>query len=605
MASPLVSKKERVAGSGSVIALKDAHAERLSQPSAPPASEPRTRAFVEALLERLEAMGVERAFGLVGGAIAPLCHALANSPLRSYHFRHEGGAGFAAVEASLASGQPTVLFTTTGPGLLNALTPVAAGRWEGAKLLVLSGATSSAQRGRWATQETSIHTLPQSGLFTSGPLFHYATTVESPAELDTVCTRLALGFARPGGFIAHVSLPLSVQTAQLPASPAPRLVRPAVPACAPEDLAAIAGMLAERETVLWVGFGARHASEEILALAERLGTPVMSSPRAKGVFPEHHPLYLGSTGLGGHATVDRYFIAHRPEHVLVLGSRLSEPTSFWNPLFVPTQGFLHVDIDPEVPGNAYPSARVLPVQAEVKGFLQQLLQMLQMLPVPRRKPRTFEGPNNEAPLVPRAEGAVRPRVLMERVQSLVIDACDAGVMTESGNAFAWGNQYLRFDQPERYRVSTGFGSMGHMTAGVVGLALARGSKAVAIVGDGSMLMNNEISTAVQYGARAVWIIMNDSQYGMVEQGMRALGFQPLETAMPFTDFVAIARACGASGVRVETEPQLDAALRAALAAPGPFVVDVNIDPNETAPWMRRIQNLIVQGAGEPPRGGTR
>ena len=289
MASPLVVKKERV-GSGSVIALKDVLAERLAPAEAPRAA--REGSFVEALLERLEAMGLQRAFGLVGGAIAPLCHALALSGLQSFHFRHEGGAGFAAVESSLASGQPTLLFTTTGPGLLNALTPVAAGRWEGARLLLISGATSPAQRGRWATQETSTQTLPQSGLFTAGPLFHYATTVEHPSELDTVCARLAQGFARPGGFIAHVSLPLAVQTAQLPASVPPQLFRPAAPACAPEDLEAIAQMLAERETVLWVGFGARHAAAEVRALAERLNAPVMSSPRAKGVFPERHPLYL-------------------------------------------------------------------------------------------------------------------------------------------------------------------------------------------------------------------------------------------------------------------------------------------------------------------------
>ena len=530
MASPLVMKEEWV-GSGTVIAMKEAQKEaagaRLTPAELPREAPPVP--LVQALVARLEVLGVQHAFGLVGGAIAPLCHALALSGLQSFHFRHEGGAGFAAVEASLASGQPTLLFTTTGPGLLNALTPVAAGRWEGAKVLVISGATSAAQRGRWACQETSAHTLPHAGLFTSGPLFHYATTVEHPAELDSVCARLAQGFARPGGFLAHVSLPLSMQTALVSAQTPPLMSRPTVPMCPPEDLERIARMLIERETVLWVGFGARHAADEVRALAERLHAPVMSSPRAKGIFPERHPLYLGSTGLGGHATVDRHFSLHRPEHVLVLGSRLSEPTSFWNPLFIPTRGFIHVDVDPEVPGTAYPTAPVLPVQAEVRGFLQRLLERIEPL---RREPRSVEGPNTECPLTPRAQGPVRPRVLMERVQERLIDRGDVGVMTESGNAFAWGNQYLRFDTPGRYRVSTGFGSMGHMTAGVVGLALVRQKKAVAIVGDGSMLMNNEISTAVQYGARAVWIIMNDAQYGMVEQGMRALGYQPLETALP-------------------------------------------------------------------------
>jgi acetolactate synthase-1/2/3 large subunit len=138
--------------------------------------------------------------------------------------------------------------------------------------------------------------------------------------------------------------------------------------------------------------------------------------------------------------------------------------------------------------------------------------------------------------------------------------------------------------------------MGQATAGVLGAALARGKKAVALVGDGAMLMNSEISTAVQHGAPAVWIVLNDSRYGMIEHGMRAQGWSPLATAMPATCFATLARAMGADGIRVTDEAELASALRRALAAPGPFVVDVVIDPDERAPIGRRIQNLIDQGA---------
>jgi acetolactate synthase-1/2/3 large subunit len=326
----------------------------------------------------------------------------------------------------------------------------------------------------------------------------------------------------------------------------------------------------------------------------------MVTPRAKGVFPEHHLLYLGTTGLGGHGSVEQHFTARRPEHVLVLGTRLSEPTSFWDPRLVPSDSFIHVDVDPEVPGSAYPEARTLAVQAEVKELLQQVLHQL---PRVRRRPSQVKGPETDAFIASRMEGPVRPRKLMERVQARIVERSDAVVMTESGNSFAWGNHHLRFDAPGRYRVSTGFGSMGHMTAGVVGVALAQRQKAVALVGDGSMLMQNEISTAVQYQAPAVWIILNDAQYSMVEQGMRAQGMQPLETAIPPTDFVAIARACGADGVRVEHEEELDAALEAAMSAEGPFVVDVAVDTRESAPWMRRIQSLILQGAESKKKKG--
>jgi acetolactate synthase-1/2/3 large subunit len=191
---------------------------------------------------------------------------------------------------------------------------------------------------------------------------------------------------------------------------------------------------------------------------------------------------------------------------------------------------------------------------------------------------------------------VRAAALMQAIQRVIVDGSDAVVMTESGNAFAWGNHLLRFDEPGRYRVSVGFGSMGHFTAGVVGAALARGGKAVAVVGDGSMLMNGEVNTAVAAGARAVWVVLNDGGYGMVEHGMRALGFRPVQTEIPSVDFVALARSMGADGVRVEREVELDDALTAAMEAPGPFVVDVRVDPSEPGPWMKRIQALIAQGA---------
>jgi acetolactate synthase-1/2/3 large subunit len=108
-------------------------------------------------------------------------------------------------------------------------------------------------------------------------------------------------------------------------------------------------------------------------------------------------------------------------------------------------------------------------------------------------------------------------------------------------------------------------------------------------------MQNEINTAVRYGVKAVWIVLNDSQYGMIEQGMRGLKMSPVETEIPTVDFVALARSLGADGVAVKRESELNAALQRALRAEGPFVVDVTIDRRELAPMGRRVSNLIAQG----------
>jgi acetolactate synthase-1/2/3 large subunit len=135
--------------------------------------------------------------------------------------------------------------------------------------------------------------------------------------------------------------------------------------------------------------------------------------------------------------------------------------------------------------------------------------------------------------------------------------------------------------------------MGHATTGVVGVALARDSHAVALVGDGSMLMHNEINTAVKYAARAVWIVLNDGRYGMCAQGMEALGLSA-DALFPAVDFVAFARAQGADGVHVRHEHELDPALRQAMHARGPFVVDVLIDPQARAPSGSRNRGLARQ-----------
>lgn len=560
-----------------------------------------------ALVGTLLALGVEEAFGVSGGAMAGLWHALTASALHVRHFRHEGGAAFAAVEAHFATDRPVAVFTTTGPGLLNALTGILAARDEGAKVIVLSAFTPAAQRGRWAIQETSSFTLPGE-LYTAEPLFHFATVLESPAQLPQIARRLAHGISRPGGFVAHVAVPASVQPLAarvpsvardphqqptlLPGAPSPRAVEESVRA------------LGDCRFAIWVGFGARGAAAEVRALARRTGAPVFCSPRAKGIFPEDDPLFAGVTGMGGHESVIAWVARHAPRRTLVLGSRLGEATSFWDPRLVPPAGFVHVDVDPEVPGVAYPEAPTLAIAADVGAFLRALLDALPTPPSPALVPTPRPPAPAPSPSILPTSARVRPEALMAALQQEVVDGSDAIVLAESGNSFAWTTHHLRFSMPGRYRVSTGVGAMGHATAGVVGCALATGGKAVAVVGDGAMLMNNEVNTAVKFGARAVWVVLNDARYGMCAQGMATLGLSA-DADFPEVDFVALARAQGADGLRVVAEGQLADALARAMAAKGPFVVDVLIDPSRVPPTGARNRGLRAQledraaGATEP------
>ena len=545
-----------------------------------------------ALVKVLENLGVEEAFGVSGGAMATIWGALSNSlTIDVLHCRHEGGAAFAATEAHFASDRPIAVFTTAGPGITNALTGLLAARDEGAKIIYLSACTSAPQRGRWAIQETSDYTIPQGGIFTSGALFNYATILESPQQLPQIARRLALGMAHPGGFVAHISIPTGVQSTLIK-TPIPKVnPTPALSVPSRATVEAAARLLSEGSFAIWAGFGARGAAAAIRELAERTGTAVMCSPRGKGIFPENHSQYLGVTGLGGHESVINYMQEYSPQRILVLGTRLGEPTSFWSKDMVPAKGFIHVDIDPKVPGVAFPFAETFSIISDANTFVQALLEYF-----PEQTKKNIALPNPELDeITPASNNLVRPEILMQAIQHVIVEGSDAIVLSECGNSFTWTTNMLRFPQANRYRVSTGVGSMGHNVTGVIGAARGRNGKAVAIVGDGAMLMNSEVSTAVKYQLPTVWIVLNDAHYNMCNQGMTLLGMKGADAKLPDTDFSLIARGMGAVGICVKTEDRLESALEKAMAATGPVVVDVTIDPNRFAPSKGRNKSLSAQG----------
>jgi thiamine pyrophosphate-dependent acetolactate synthase large subunit-like protein len=243
--------------------------------------------------------------------------------------------------------------------------------------------------------------------------------------------------------------------------------------------------------------------------------------------------------------------------------------------------------NPDVPGVAYGAAPTLAIVADVGATLRAVLADLK----PSRGGAMPELPRPRIDRVQqRSDRLVRPEALMDALQDWVVDGSNATVLSECGNSFLWTTHRLRFSAPHRYRTSTGFGAMGHAAAGVVGAALATGRRAVAVVGDGALLMTNEINSAVKFGAPAVWVVLNDGRYGMCAQGMETLGLSA-DAEIPQVDFAAFARAQGARATRVDHEVQLDAALAEAMTARGPFVVDVRIDPRCKAPASLRNASL--------------
>jgi acetolactate synthase-1/2/3 large subunit len=547
------------------------------------------------LSEALRAMGIKYAFGIVGGGVAHLVSGLSRAGIELIHVRHEAAAAFMALESYIATGVPGLVFTTTGPGLTNALTGIVASSWEGGNIIVLAGASDSS-RDTSPFQQTGSQAISSVRASLAPHALLNATYARGPNCIYAALDRWADATRHTKNHVGLCLVPLSVQRQKCAPYQARSAKAPAAPSLTSSDTQELAAQLQTGQTAIWAGFGARHARSELLSVAEALDANVVLSPRAKGVFPERHPLCRGTTGFAG--TPDAHALLRDLDNLLVLGTRLSEFTSFWASEFRPRNPTIHVDRDATAFGHGFLGARVLRVQAEVKSFLTQLQEHL---PPPRVR---------YAPHLPTSSArdgdddevhGIHPAVVMATIQAIVVDSERGIVGTEAGNAFAWGTQALRFGVPD-YRVSTSFGSMGHFATGLLGAALNTGRLVLSIVGDGAMLMNSELSTAAKYRIPSVWVVLNDAGYGMIRHGFEAVNLPAIDLNIPRVDFVAFARSVGAEGRRANTSRELSDALNDAMETRGPYVIDVRVDPRVAPPFDGRNKNIRASTEEQKWRG---
>ncbi|MFC0626055.1 thiamine pyrophosphate-dependent enzyme [Kribbella deserti] len=570
-----------------------------------------TQTGAECLAAGLKLLGVRYAFGVSGGAISFFWSALATAGIDVTHFRHESGAAFAACEASIATEMPVVVFVTSGPGLTNALTGAYAARHEAGRVILVSAHTDAAMHGRQPIQETGPRTFPQSGIFTEGPWFDYAAVVSAADQLPEVLSGLNDAARKPTGLVAHISLSLSSQRQVLPPqASAFRLDSPHAAASAQQNgVFTRASSISHAEEVyerlrdsswlIWVGGGARGSTDAIRRLASTAGVPTMATPRGKGVIAESDETYIGVTGFAGHLSAVAYLESNRPDYILVLGSGLGDFASGYNRSYEPGVAFIHVDLDSDKHRRAYPAVETVPVVADIGPFCEELADLLDGAPEGSLAGAGVS-PFDRRPITATDE-LIDPRTLMDAVQAVLVDH-GIPVMAETGNGLAWAINRLRIDRAAGWRAPAGMvGAMGHFTAGVVGVAIATSQKVAALVGDGSMLMTSEVSTAVHRRAPAIWIVLNDSRYNMCEQGAAVLGLEQVDCSIPRTDFAGLARALGASGLAVSDVAELVPALEWAIRADGPAVVDVRIDPRVPAPTAGRNAGLLKASETAPQR----
>jgi acetolactate synthase-1/2/3 large subunit len=529
----------------------------------------------DALVDILVEAGVDVAFGLPGGPIAPIHDALLDRPeIRTITTRHECGAVFAAAGYAQATGKLAVAIVTSGPGILNALTGLASAHCDGLPVLVLAGEVPKSRFGKGACHEGSAYELD---------IVHMAKSISKMAaqahdsHMAPALLQRAIATARSGrrGPVL-ISLPMDVMTAEI--TPPMVEVNSRVEFnldTRTVEAAAEALENAERG-VLLVGSGARWGSgpERVRELAERLQMPVMTTPKAKGVFPETHPLSLGVFGWGGHASSVDY-MKEGVDVLMAIGTSLGESaTDNWSPLLKGSTHFIQLDAEAQKIGRSYPVTIGL-----VDTVESAVPQIIDQLTTSGRAPKTFGVKRHEpgSEVLVGSEGRIAPqRALWELQQALPKGTV---FTSDIGAHMFFALHHLEIAQPRGMMTMLGLASMGSGIGSAVGMKVAHPHlPVVSICGDGCFSMGlGDVATAASEGIPLIVAVMNDERYGMVEIGNEVVyGRTPAFPAGPMS-VSHLAEGIGARAVVIEKPGDILALDLLALADQRPLVLDIRID----------------------------
>lgn len=532
------------------------------------------------IADALRAAGVRVAFTVPGESFLGVLDALQEAGIRVVATRHEGGAAFMAEAYGQLTGRPAACLGTRAVGSANLAIGVHTARQDSTPMFALVGQVQRSFLGREAFQEVDQ-------VATLGRLAKWAAQPMSAEEVPTImaeAVRQALG-GRPGPVLLALPEDLLDELApEADGAPAPR----AGTARATEDeIRSVLHLLAGAERpVILAGAGVLRArtSTELLKFAELLHVPVIASWRRADVISNDHPLYLGMAGLGAPTIVrDRLT---RADAILVLGSRLNEATSYGYTVPAAGQRWIHVDIEPDRPIDLPAATRT--ITADARTFLKAANEILTTRGVLDAGLVAVRDGHNGADRAAWESATVvdttpwdGPGIHPGRVVTTLRDVLpdDAIVTTDAGNFAGWAGRGFRFRRPGTFLGSTS-GAMGYGLPAAIAAALVhRDRTVVALTGDGGLAMTlSELETAVREHARVVVLVFDNQRYGTIRmwQDKRGTG-QGVATELGRVDFAAAARAFGANGMHVETDVEFEPALRRALAAEGPTVIQLTLD----------------------------
>jgi len=548
------------------------------QPELEPAPGPLTVGRFVA--DALRAAGVRYAFTVPGESFLGLLDAFEAAGIRVIATRHEGPASFMAEAHGQLTGRPAVCLGTRAVGGANLAIGIHTARQNSTPMFAAVGQVERPFLGREAFQEIDQ-------VATLGGLAKWAAEPRSTSDVGPLVSeaiRQALG-GRPGP--VFLALPEDLLDEVMPDGARIETARTPAPRAADDAIREVIELLASAQRpVILAGAGILRArtSTELTRFAELLQVPVIAGWRRPDVISNDHPLYLGMAGLGAASTVRERLDA--ADALVVIGSRLNETTTYG--YAVPRAGlrWAHVDLEP---GHArgVPAAE-LTVATDAKAFLRAANERLvgravldAALVATRQANNAVDRAAWEAASVVDAHSwdgpGVHPGRTVATLRRVLPD--DAILTTDAGNFAGWAGRGFRFRRPGTFLGSTS-GAMGYGLPAAITAALVHRDRAVvALVGDGGLGMTMaELETSIRVGARVVVVAFDNERYGTIRmwQDRRGTGVG-VGTDLGPVDFAAIARACGARGIRVERDADFEPALRAALAADRSTVIQLTLD----------------------------
>jgi pyruvate oxidase len=534
---------------------------------------PHERTVGDLVAESLVAWGVTCVFGMVGhsnlGLADGLRRAQERGELTFIGVRHEGAAAFAASAYGKLTGRPAACLGIAGPGSTNLLTGLYDAKVDGAPVIALSGQVPSKVLGRGAFQDLDLH-----GAFSDVSV--YSQTMHSGsdhAELVAVAVKHAIDSRG----VAHLILPDEVQVQVVgdraaPSSPDGRLAdRVVVPGVDRRDSAA-AVLRAARRPVIVIGHGAGDALDEVTALAEELGAPILTTFKAKGAVPDTHALAGGVLGRSG--TPVASWLMNESDLLLVVGASFANHTGI-----APYKPTIQIDDDPAAIGRFH--AVEHPLLGDARATLAALREVLGAhASVDQRADVAARWALWRAEKARRRDDDRGLGVNSASIFDALSRHCppDATICVDVGNnTYSFGRYFESSGQ--RVLMSGYLGSIGFGYPAALGAwAAAPGRPVVAVTGDGGFGQYlAEVTTAVKYGIPVVHVLLVNDALGKITKEQRAGEFAVWQTSLHNPDFAAYAELCGATGIAVTHPDHLDAALTRAFAVTGPVTVAIAAD----------------------------